>query len=182
MEVVKNKIFGMAGVLVILVALFLPFVNIYLWGYKVAYTNGFVPWKGKVILALLVLVIIFIFKDYISKIIPKWYESSFGKKFSDANSKFILVPASIIALLMIILVLRLGGDSYKFAIGYYITCGGVALLVVHAFFDKSSSSNTISNNQINQQPMMNNNQMNQQPMMNNDQINQQPVMNNDNNN
>ena len=70
MEAVKNKIFGMTGVLVILVALFLPFVNIYVWGFKAAVTNGFVPWEGKVILALLVLVIIFIFKDYISKIVP----------------------------------------------------------------------------------------------------------------
>ena len=99
------------------------------------------------------------------------YESSFGKKFNDANSKFILIPAGMIALLMIILALRLGGNEYKFTIGYYATWVGVALLVVHAFFDKSFSSNTISNNQINQQPMMNN-----------DQINQQPVMNNDNNN
>ena len=44
MEAVKNKIFGMTCVLVILVALFLPFVNIYVWGFKAAVTNGFVPW------------------------------------------------------------------------------------------------------------------------------------------
>ena len=162
MEAVKNKIFGMTGVLVILVALFLPFVNIYVWGFKAAVTNGFVPWEGKVILFLLVLIIIFIFKDYISKIVPKWYESSFGKKFNDANSKFILIPAGMIALLMIILALRLGENEYKFTIGYYATWVGVALLVVHAFFDKSY--NNITNN-MNQQPM--NNNMNQQPMNNN---------------
>ena len=161
----------------------MSYVNIYVWTFKVAVTNGFTPWEGKIILFLLVVTIIFLFKDYINKIIPNWDQTSFWKRFKNANYNYVLIFAGMIALLLIVMALRLSGNSYKFAIGYYVSWGGIALLVIHAFFDRSFSvvtSNTknVNNQIVNNQSMMND--MNNQPMMNNNAS--QPLSNMMNNN
>lgn len=175
MEKLKStRILSAIGLVCLFLGVVLPYFKfsflgytqeIKLWGY----------WEGKIMMALIVANILFIFKDYVEKYAPQLFNSNLGSKIQNANEKFAIVPTIGVAAFAIWLYIRLDIDTtyLKHGLGFWTLWIGVIFLVAHTFiYKKGSVSNPISQqvnyNQSQQNVnMMNNGQPTQQPMNNN---------------
>ena len=120
--------------------------SIKLWGY----------WEGKVIMVLIVANLLFIFRDYVEKYVPKMFDTRIGEKIKNANSKYSIIPTIGIVIFVIWLYNELDVDtSYlKYGLGFYFLWLGVICLVGHTFLykkelPKSNSSQVLQENTYN---------------------------------
>ena len=97
MDYIKNKRFiALAGVICSLLGVFLAYYKVSLFGFSQS-VSLIQAWQGIVILILTIVIALFIFKDYVKKVVPKLFKTSFGKKVEKLNEKLVLVPVAIVA-------------------------------------------------------------------------------------
>ena len=150
MEVLQNKRYvGLAGLILLLLGVFLPYYTWSIWGItgKVSLIGY---WEGYVILVAVVATALFIFKDYAEKYIPNAFNNNFLGKIKSANSKLVLVPIGISALVALYLTVSVDVDSsfIKYGSGFWITWLGIAALVAHVFLYKGEAEVTKTSNQV----------------------------------
>lgn len=142
MEIIKNKrILALVGIGALILACFLPYYTISLWGYSQSLSLwGYL--EGKIVLLLTLASSLFIFQDYIEKYVPQLYNSGLGKLVKKVNNpKYALVPTILVALLAISLMIRIDVDSsyINFGLGFWVLWIGIIALVGHAIFYKKQN-------------------------------------------
>lgn len=181
MEKLKNTRI-LVGIICLFLGTILPFIgsnSIHLWISLYNY------WEGKIALVLIVANTLFIFKDYVQKYAPQFFERDIGLWIKNANQKYVLIPVGITVLLELYLMKTVGIFSeYRgildFGIGLYLSILGTGCLIAHCFVYKNPNENNINNTNGNYSNNMNMNNNYNNQMMNNNQNNM--VNNNMNNN
>ena len=96
--------------------------------------------EGKLMILLILLNLMFIFKDYVKKYLPKLFENNIGRKIYDINDqRWILIP---VALTVIFAFVVKGETKTEFlnivyGLGFYLMWLGVISLVAFAFMYKN---------------------------------------------
>ncbi len=92
-------------------------------------------WEGKIIFILILANLLFIFKDYVKKYMPKLFDSNMGKWILNADSKLTFLPTLGIALFAIWIFpnIDMNWNIVKYGIGFYALWLGIILLVIHQF-------------------------------------------------
>ena len=141
MDYIKNKRFiALAGVVCLLLGIFLAYYKVSLFGFSQS-VSLIQAWQGIIILILIIVTALFIFKDYVKKLVPKLFKTSFGKKVEKLNDKLVLAPV----VLIIIILFTAGGDfgSVKSLVshgaGFYFSWIGVLLVIAHVFTYKNDA-------------------------------------------
>lgn len=141
MDYIKNKrIIALAGLACLLLGVFLAYYKVSLLGFSQS-VSLIQAWQGIIILIITIITALFIFKDYVKKIVPKLFNTSFGKKLEKVNDKLVLAPV----VLIIITLLTAGGDfgSVKslvsHGLGFYLSWLGVLLVIAHVFTYKNDA-------------------------------------------
>ncbi|MFI3307663.1 MAG: hypothetical protein R3Y21_03765 [Mycoplasmatota bacterium] len=174
-----TRLLATIGVVALLIGVFFTYLSldVYLYSSKLVLINY---WEGKTIFALTLINLLYIFKDYVKKYVPKMYDNEIGRKVDEINNpKVLIVPTAIIAILAIYLVseIDVSSEYIEYGLGFYALWVGIIALGAHSFLYKYENMPVV---QPTQQPMNNNyNQPMQQPMNNNyNQPTQQPMNNN----
>ena len=177
----STKILGIIGNVLIILGTILPYAKYesYFYYYRVNLQNY---WYGRVALALAILNLLYLLKNYIEKYIPQIFNSGFGKKVLGINNaKFLFIPIAIIILLMIRVHAIWGDWDIHFNIGFYLLILGIVCTIVYALIYKNDNAQQLNNsNTAMNQPQANsyNTGANQQPMNGyNTQMNQPQVNN-----
>lgn len=177
LEQLKNKRYLAAtGLILLVLGTILPYYQYSFLGYSIKiYLYKYL--EGKIVMALIVANLLFIFKDLIENYVPQMFNSNMGNKIKNANAKFAIVPTILIVAFVIILFFRVDlGTSLKHGLGFFALWLGVICLVLHSFIYKKSNEMTNYNKQVDytQTPANSNVTIidNQQP------INNQQTMNN----
>ena len=157
MEKLKNtRILAAVGIVCLFLSVTcLPYLNFSMFGYSTSIKLwGY--WEGKVIMVLIVANLLFIFRDYVEKYVPKMFDTRIGEKIKNANSKYSIIPTIGIVIFVIWLYNELDVDtSYlKYGLGFYFLWLGVICLVGHTFLykkelPKSNSSQVLQENTYN---------------------------------
>lgn len=91
--------------------------------------------------------LLFIFKDYVEKYVPKLFEIDMAKKIKDIkNPKASLVPTIIAVVLVLITTSRLNYSLSDYSIGFYLVWLGVICLVLYPIMNKNSMNSVSENN------------------------------------
>ena len=148
MDYIKNKrIIALVGLACLLLGVFLAYYKVSLFGFSQS-VSLIQAWQGIIILILTIVIAFFIFKDYVKKVVPKLFKSSFGKKIESLNDKLVLVPI----VLIIIILFTAGGDfgSVKSLVshgaGFYFSWLGVLLTIAHVFTYKNDALDKLFKN------------------------------------
>ena len=143
MEKLKNtKILGGIGLICMFLGTILPYFNISLLGYtKSISLIGY--WEGKVIIALIIANLLFIFKDFIEKYIPQMFNSGIGRMIEKANAKLVIIPTILSAAFAIYMIVNINVDSsyIKYGIGFYVLWIGIISLLAYSFIYKGNQNN-----------------------------------------
>lgn len=143
MEKLKStRILSAIGLVCLFFGVILPYFKatffgytheIKLWGY----------WEGKIMMALIVANILFIFKDYVEKYVPQLFNSNLGRKIQNASEKYAIIPTIGVAAFAIWLYIRLDIDTtyLKHGLGFWTLWIGVICLVAHTFLYKKENEN-----------------------------------------
>lgn len=175
LEQLKNKRYlGAAGLILLFLGTILPYYQYTLLGYHIKLClNKYI--EGKIVMALIIANLLFIFKDYVEKYAPQMFHSNIGMKIKNANPKLAIVPTILIVAFVILLFLRVDlGTTLKHGLGFFTLWLGVICLVLHSFiYKKNKEITTIESEQTNYNQIVNNQQMNsnQQPQTMNNNIN-----------
>ena len=170
----KKNYLGIAALVFMILGAILPYFKILGQGISLLKY-----WEGYVIILMTFYSALVVFKDFCEKNIAFIYNAvvtgALGQIKNLKGAKGLLIPAAIVALLMVYLHISVKNDVVKYGLGFYVEALGVICLVAHAFLyvGEGETAQPAVNTDINQQPMMN--QQPQQPMMN--QQPQQPMMN-----
>lgn len=147
LEKLKTKrILGLVGVIGLILGLFLNYASLEVYYYSYDFIL-IEYWEGKVIFILTLLNLLYIFKDYVKKYVPKIYENSIGKKVDKIdNPKLLLIPTGIIVALVIYVarVFDLDSSYISFGLGCYLLWIGVVALVAHSFLYKYNNDNAVN--------------------------------------
>ena len=137
-----TRILGAIGIIALILGTMLPYVqyNIFghtyslaLWGY----------WEGKIVMALAIANLLFIFKDFVEKYIPSLFCSGIGKKIQSLeNPKYSLVPTILAAIFIFYLTLHIHITFKYYNIGFYLVWLGTICLVAYALIHKQENITT----------------------------------------
>ena len=180
MDMLKKKNYlGIAALVFMILGAILPYFKILGQGISLLKY-----WEGYVIILMTFYSALVVFKDFCEKNIAFIYNAvvtgALGQIKNLKGAKGLLIPAAIVALLMVYLHISVKNDevlldAVKYGIGFYVEVLGVICLVAHAFLyvgDEETTQPAV-NADINQQPTQP-----QQPMMNQQPTQpQQPMMN-----
>lgn len=133
MEQLKTtRILGVIGITGLILGIMLPYFTFSFFGYsqKVALWGY---WEGKVMMLLTIANLLFIFRDYIEKYIPKMFDSNIGRLIKNANPKLSIIPTILVIAFAIYLYTTIDIDtSYiKYGLGFYSLWGGIICLIAH---------------------------------------------------
>lgn len=102
--------------------------------------------EGKLMILLIILNLMFIFKDYVKKYVPKLFENNIGRKIYNINNqKWILIPVG----LSVIFAFVVKGETKTeflnttYGLGFYLMWLGVISLVAYAFIYKNDKIKTL---------------------------------------
>lgn len=138
-KVKSTRILAAIGVVCLILGIIMPYINYeYLFGYTLTITL-WNYWEGKVITVLIIATIIFIFKDIVEKYIPALLNNNIGRKVQELDStKYSMVPTIIIALFDLYLIIKLGGNMFKFYnIGFYSLWIGIICLIAYSILHRN---------------------------------------------
>jgi hypothetical protein len=179
----KKNYLGIAALVFMILGAILPYFKVLGQGISLLKY-----WEGYVIFLMAFYSALVVFKDFCEKNIAFIYNAvvtgALGQIKNLKGAKGLLIPAAIVALLMVYLHISVENDVVKYGLGFYVEALGVICLVAHAFLYVGDDETTqpAVNADMNQQPtqpqqpMMNQQPAQpQQPMMN--QQPQQPMMN-----
>ena len=136
MKILKNnKVIGMAGMLLIFIGTIAPFYVVKILGLSTS-ASLVRNWKGIVIILLVVIGLLFMFRDKVIELVPSLKGKPFTKKVQSLKYKFLCVLVGII-LGLVVLVIIADSASLKyvsFGWGFYVLIVGIILTAVHAYF------------------------------------------------
>ena len=150
LEQLKNKRYlGAAGLILLFLGTILPYYQYSFLGYSIKIClHKYL--EGKIVMALIVANLLFIFKDFVENYVPQMFNSNMGSKIKNANPKLSILPTILIAAFVIILFLRVDlGTSLKHGFGFFTLWLGVICLVLHSFIYKKSNEMTNYSKQAN---------------------------------
>lgn len=140
MEKIKNtRILGAIGLLFLFLGVVLPYFKITFFGYDYEIKLwGF--WEGKVMMTLIIANLLFIFKDYVEKYIPKLFESEMGSKIKNASPKMSIIPTIGLVAFAIWLYLDLDIDTkyLEHGLGFWSLWIGIVLLIIYTIICKKN--------------------------------------------
>lgn len=141
MDKLKNtRILGVVGIVGLILGIILPYYTITFFGYSQSISLwGY--WEGKIMLILTVANLLFIFRDYVEKYIPRMFDSNLGRMIRDANPKLSIVPTILVIAFAIYLYTTMDIDtSYvKYGLGFWSLWGGIICLIGHTFLYKKEN-------------------------------------------
>lgn len=145
----KTRILAAIGLVCMFMGTIFPYITYSILGY--GYSLSLWDYlEGKIIIAIIIANLIFIFKDYVEKYVPKLVEKGFWKKISDIkNPKASLVLTFLSVAIAIYLTFGLDFYYFKFSFGFYLLWIGAISLVAYAFVhkeDMKSEKNNETNN------------------------------------
>ena len=98
--------------------------------------------EGKLMILLILLNLMFVFKDYVKKYLPKLFQNNLGKKIENINDqRLTLIPT----ILMVIFAFVVKGETkveflnIKYGLGFFLMWLGVISLVIYAFIYKNNN-------------------------------------------
>ena len=98
--------------------------------------------EGKLLILLILLNLMFVFKDYVKKYLPKLFQNNLGKKIENINDqRLTLIPT----ILMVIFAFVVKGETkveflnIKYGLGFFLMWLGVISLVIYAFIYKNNN-------------------------------------------
>lgn len=141
LEKCKNtRILAVIGLVGMFLGTILSYVSYSIWGYK----YDIALWdylEGKIILVLVIANLIFIFKDYVEKYVPKLVERGFWQKIANIkNPKASLVPTILSAAFAVYLTIKLDVEFSHYSLGFYSLWIGVIALVAYAILHKNNDN------------------------------------------
>ena len=93
--------------------------------------------EGKIILVLVIANIIFIFKDYVEKYIPKLVEKGFWQKIASIkNSKAELISTLLVGAIAIYLTFKVDVEFLQYSLGFYLLWIGIISSFAYAILHK----------------------------------------------
>lgn len=141
-EKCKNtRILQAIGGICIILGTIMPYVKYSFWG--ITYTVSLIKiWKGKILLVLAILELIYVFKDFMEIWIPALFNTNIGQKLKQYNnSKISLIFTVIATTFVIYLTMSIKADLFKYYnIGFYLMWLGIICLVTFEFLHKNSNS------------------------------------------
>lgn len=150
LEQLKNKRYlGALGLILLFLGTILPYYQYSFLGYSIKICL-YKYLEGKIVMALIVADLLFIFKDLVEKYVPQMFNSNIGSKIKNANPRLSIVVTILIVVFVVILFLRLDfGTSLKHGLGFFTLWLGVVCLVLHSFIYKKSNKITNYSEQVN---------------------------------
>ena len=133
-----TRILAVIGIVCMFLGTIFSYVSYSIWGYnyEIALWDYM---EGKIILVLVIVNLIFIFKDYIEKYAPKLVEKGFWQKIASIkSSKASLISTVLSAAFAIYLTLKLDVEFSNYSLGFYSLWIGVIALVAYAILHKNN--------------------------------------------
>ncbi len=135
----KTRILATIGIICVILGVILPYIKYNILGISFSFSL-WEFWEGKVVIALAIANLLFIFKDEVERFAPFLFNSEIGKKIQNCeNSKMSLIPTVLVVIFVIYLTVDLGIDTFEYYnIGFYAMWIGIISLVAYAFLHKES--------------------------------------------
>ncbi len=139
-EKMKNtRILAIIGIAGLILGTIFPYVSYSFFGTSLS-ISLWDYWQGKVVLALAIANLLFIFRDVVEKYIPSLLDTDIGKKIANINnSKGSLVPTILAVIFVLYLQIRLDVDFDNYSLGFYLLWIGVIALVAYSFLHKNNN-------------------------------------------
>lgn len=141
LDKIKNtRLLAGIGVAGLILGTMLTYIKYSVFGYSIEISLSRYL-EGKIVIALAVANLLFIFKDMVEKYVPSLFNTNLGKKISSIESpKASLVPTILAVVFIVYLHSRLDIDSSfaNYGLGFYSILIGTISLVAYAFLNKKS--------------------------------------------